>query len=306
MLALLTGGTGGAKLVQGLSEETAPEDLRIICNTGDDFVIHGLHISPDIDTITYALAGISDATKGWGLENDTFTVLEWLGRLGGQTWFQLGDRDLAIHITRSQLLCEGMGLSQIAERIRNALGVRATIIPMSDDKVETMIVTPKGKHSFQEYFVRDRWADDVTALSFAGVECSRPAPEVLESIREAAGVIICPSNPVTSIGPILAVPGVRKALKETGAQIIAVSPIIGRRPFSGPAHKFMKAMGMEVSALGVANAYSDFLDAILVAPEDREFIGRIQELGIKAVATSISMNSLADKRSLAREVLTLL
>ena len=303
-LVLLTGGTGGAKLVQGLSLEVEPERLFVVCNTADDCVVHGLHVSPDLDTVTYTLAGVADTTKGWGIQNDTFAVLEWLGRLGEGTWFQLGDKDLATHITRSRLLREGFSLSQVTERICQAFGIRTAVVPMSDDRVETKIVTPKGVMSFQEYFVRDRWADECEGLSFEGTETSRPAPGVLESIQGASAVILCPSNPVTSIGPILAVPGIREALKETGASVAAVSPIIRGRPFSGPAHKFMACLGMEVSALGVALAYQDFLDFIFLGPEDSEFISQIEDLGIKAVVTSIRLDSLQEKRQLARELLT--
>ena len=305
MLVVLTGGTGGAKLIQGLSLETNPEELFIVCNTADDFVLHGLYISPDIDTITYTLADIGDTTKGWGIKDDTFVVLEWLGRYGAETWFKLGDRDLATHIARSHLVREGLSLSQATERIRRALGVRATILPMSDDKVETRVLTPKGELSFQEYFVRERWADEVKKVSFLGVERSRPAPGVIDAIREAKGVIICPSNPVTSIAPILAVPGISETLKETETPVVAVSPIIGGAAVSGPAHKLMAAISLEVSAFGVAKAYTDFLDVILVAPEDGADQKRIEKLGVKVITTAIRMDSLADKRRVAREVLAL-
>ncbi len=306
MLAILTGGTGGAKLVEGLSLEADPQDLVIVCNTADDIVFQGLHISPDLDTVTYTLAGISDTRKGWGIRDDTFIALEWLGRYGGETWFKLGDRDLATHITRSALLRQGLSLSQITDRLRKSLGVKSTIIPMSDDKVETRVVTPGGEISFQEYFVRGHWADEVKKVFFAGVERSRPAPGIIDAIREATGVILCPSNPVTSIGPILAVPGMRESLKETRAPVVAVSPMIQEAPFSGPAHKLMAAMGMEVSAFGVAQAYAGILSVILVALEDRNLKIRIEGLGIKTVATSIKMDSLGEKRQLAREILSLL
>ncbi len=305
MLVGLTGGTGGAKLIQGLSLEVSPEDLVVVCNTADDFVFHGLHISPDLDTVTYTLAGMGDTTKGWGIKDDTFAALEWLGRYGGETWFKLGDRDLATHITRSRLLSEGLSLSQVTERLRKSLGVKAVIIPMSDDRVETRIVTPKGEIPFQDYFVKERWAAEVKEISFAGVERSQPAPGVIDAIQEASAVIICPSNPATSIGPILAVPRIRAALKKTEAPVLAVSPIIQGAPVNGPAHKLMAAMGLEVSAFGVAKAYADFLDMILVAPEDRGLQERIKELGVRTVATSIHMHSLTDKRRLAREVLAL-
>ena len=303
MLVVLTGGTGGAKLIQGLSLEIKPGELVIVCNTADDFVLHGLSISPDLDTITYTLAGIGDTSKGWGIKEDTFQVLECLGRYGGESWFQLGDRDLATHITRSALLRDGLRLSQVTEHIRKALGVKTTIIPMSDDRIETKIVTPRGEISFQEYFVRNKWTDEVKEVSLAGVENSLAAPGVIDAIQEATAVVLCPSNPVTSIGPILAVPGVRKSLKETDVPVVAVSPIIRDVPVSGPAHKLMAATGMEVSALGVAKAYADFLDVILVAPEDRDLHGKIENLGVKPVATHIRMDSLTEKRRLAREIL---
>lgn len=306
MLVILTGGTGGAKLVQGLSLEMDPRELVIVCNTADDFVLYGLKISPDLDTITYTLAGLGDAEKGWGIKDDTFVVLEWLEKYGGESWFKLGDRDLATHITRSALLREGLSLSQATERIRKALGVKATVLPMSDEVIETRIVTPEGDISFQEFFVRDRWANEVERVYFAGVERSRPAPGVIDAIRSAAAVVICPSNPVTSIGPILAVAGVRTALREARGPVLAVSPVVGGAAVSGPAGKLMAAAGLEVSAFGVAKGYAEFLDTILVAPEDRELEPRIQELGVKAVVASVLMRSLAEKRQLARELLALI
>ena len=306
LLVALTGGTGGAKLIQGLNLEVSPESLVILCNTADDFVLHGLHISPDLDTVTYTLAGIGDTEKGWGIRDDTFVVLEWLGKYGGETWFKLGDRDLATHITRSRLLREGLTLSQVTERIRTALGVKAAIIPMSDDRVETRIMTEGGEISFQHFFVKGSWKDEVKGVLFKGIEESRPAPGLIESIQRADAVILCPSNPVTSIGPILAVPGVREALKETEAPVVAVSPIVEGAPVSGPAHKLMAAMGWEVSAFGVARAYQDFLDRILIAPEDSGLKGKIEGLGLEAVTTPIIMNSIDEKRHLARGLLSLL
>lgn len=303
MFVVLTGGTGGAKLVQGLSLEVKPEELVVVCNIADDFVLHGLHISPDLDTITYTLAGLTDTTKGWGIKDDTFVALEWLGRYGEETWFKLGDKDLAIHITRSALLRAGIKLSEVTKRVCKALGIKATILPVSDDKIETRITTAKGDLSFQEYFVRDRWADAVRNVSFAGAEKSRPAPGMIEALQKADAIIICPSNPVTSIGPILAVPGVKAAMEKSKAPVVGVSPIIHGSAVSGPAHKLMAAQGLEVSAFGVAGVYADLLDFFLIASEDRDLKRPIQKLGIKAVPTSIRMNSLADKRRLAREVL---
>jgi LPPG:FO 2-phospho-L-lactate transferase len=306
MLVVLTGGTGGAKLVEGLSREADAKDLVIVCNTGDDFVLHGLHISPDLDTIAYTLGGVADTEKGWGIRGDTFAALEWLEKYGGESWFKLGDRDLATHITRSRLLREGLTLAQVTERIGKSLGVKAALLPMSNDPVETKIQTPAGEISFQEYFVKRRWEVEVSGVSYAGAEASRPAPGVLEAIRKARGVIVCPSNPVTSIGPILAVPGIREALRETKAAVLAVSPIIGGRPVSGPADRLMAAAGMEVSVLGVAKIYEDFIDFFALAPEDKNYRTRIEALGVKTVEKTIRMNSLNDKQDLSRELLALL
>ncbi len=304
MLVALTGGTGGAKLVQGLSCES--DDLAIVCNTGDDFVLHGLHISPDLDTIAYTLGGVADAARGWGIEGDTFAALEWLGKYGGETWFKLGDRDLATHIMRTRMLREGLTLAQATEKIAAALGVKAALLPMSDQKVETRIQTPEGEISFQEYFVKRRWAVEVNGVSYAGAAASRPAPGVLDAIRAATAVIVCPSNPVTSIGPILAVPGIRRALKETAARVVGISPIIQGAAVSGPADKLMAATDMEASSFGVAEAYEDFLDLFVVASEDRNDRTRIEALGVKTAEKPIRMNSLDDKRRLARELLELL
>lgn len=305
MIVVLTGGTGGAKLIEGLAADIDPAELTIICNTGDDCVQHGLYIAPDIDTITYTLAVLIDDAKGWGIKGDTFRTLEQLGRLGADTWFKLGDKDLATHLMRSRLMAEGLTLSQVTERIRTAFSIKARILPMSDDRIETRVRTNRGEISFQEYFVKERWQPEVTGVFYPGVEKSSPAPGVLNALGSASAIIICPSNPVTSIGPILAVPGIRDALKETGATVVAVSPIIGASAITGPAHKLMSASGWEVSTLGVARAYADFLDVFLIANEDQGLKAQIAELNVKTVATNIRMEDLAGKRRLAREVLAL-
>ncbi|HEY1372170.1 MAG TPA: 2-phospho-L-lactate transferase [Candidatus Binatia bacterium] len=305
-LAILTGGTGGAKLVEGLSHEAAPEELAIVCNTGDDIVLHGLHISPDIDTIAYTLAGVIDREKGWGVAGDTFAALEWLGKHGEETWFKLGDRDLARHVARTRMLREGATLSQATARLSTALGISSRLLPMSDERVETRVTTPEGEISFQEYFVKRRWAVEVSGVVYKDAEKSRPAPGVIESIRAAAAVILCPSNPVTSIGPILAVPGIRKALKEMRKPVMAVSPIIAGAPVAGPTDKLMAAVGVEPSVLGVATNYADFLDILVLAPEDRNWRTRIEALGVQTIEHPIRMNDLEDKRRLARELLALL
>ena len=305
MIVALTGGTGGAKLVEGLAALLDPAELTIVCNTGDDCIFHGLYISPDIDTITYTLAGLSDTEKGWGIKGDTFATLEQLRRLGSDAWFNLGDKDLATHITRTRLRNEGRKLSEITDQLRHALGVRAAILPMSDERVETRVQTPRGEISFQEFFVKERWAPEVLAVRFDGAEKSRPAPGVLDAIGKAEAVIVCPSNPITSIGPILAVPEIRAALEKTEALVVGVSPIIGKVAISGPAHKLMSACGVDASPVGVAKTYAGFLDRLVIAQEDYGISREIDALGIKAVCADIRMNSLADKKRLAGQVLAL-
>ena len=305
MITALTGGTGGAKLVEGLAAVVDPAELTVICNTGDDCEFHGLHVSPDIDTIAYTLAGLSDADKGWGIKGDTFVALEQLRRLGNDAWFHLGDKDLATHITRTRLLRGGRRLSEITDEIRRALGIAAKILPMADERVETRVRTAAGEISFQEFFVKEHWTPEVLGVRFADAEESRPAPGVLEAIRAAEAIIVCPSNPITSIGPILAVPGIRAALREASVPVVGVSPIIGSAAISGPAPKLMAASGGEVSALGIARAYDDFLDVLLVAQEDVELASQISALKVKPVCADIRMPTSADKERLARQVLAL-
>lgn len=305
MIVVLTGGTGGAKLIEGLSHAIDAAQLTVVCNTADDFILHGLNISPDLDTIMYTLAGMSDRAKGWGIQDDTFTVLTQLERLGGETWFKLGDRDIATHITRTRLLGSGVKLSDVTDRLRNSLGIRTGILPMSDHAIATRVETPEGEISFQEYFVKQGWQAEVKKVFYAGVEKSHPAPGVLEAIDAAAGIIICPSNPVTSIGPILAVPGIRDALKRVSVSIVGVSPMIGESAISGPAHKLMAAQGMESSALGAAKGYADFVDQFVIDNADEPLTKKLETLGIGVVKTSIRMKTLADKQALARQVLAL-
>jgi LPPG:FO 2-phospho-L-lactate transferase len=305
MLTILTGGTGGAKLIEGLAAETDPAALTIICNTADDCVFHGLYVSPDLDTVTYTLAGISDSAKGWGIKDERFTVLEQLRRLGEPTWFKLGDKDLATHIMRSRLLHEGLPLARVTGELCDRLGVSAKILPMSDERVETRLHTADGEISFQEYFVKDRWSKPVTSVRFEGVERSRPAPGVIEAIHQASAIVVCPSNPVTSIGPILAVPGIRAALTETKATVVALSPIVGASAISGPAHKLMAAAGSEPSAFGVAQVYAGFVDIFVIATADEQMKSRIENLGIATVLSDIVMSDVAGKRRVAREVLAL-
>ena len=302
-MVLLTGGTGGAKLVLGFHEETAPEDLVVVCNTADDSVVHGLHVSPDVDTIVYTLAGLIDPAKGWGIQDDTFTVLDQLQRLGNESWFRLGDRDIATHLTRTRMLADGQPLSRVTATLCRELGVRSTVLPMSDERVETRLSTPDGELSFQEYFVKARWQPEVLNLRYRGIEQCRPAPGVLDAIHGAGLIVICPSNPATSIGPILAVPGIREALRETSGRVAAVSPMVRGRSFSGPAHRLMAILEVEASAAGLAGAYRDFVDVLVIDTEDRDLQPAIEKLGIDVKTTSIRMDTLDEKKRLAREVL---
>jgi LPPG:FO 2-phospho-L-lactate transferase len=303
MVVVLTGGTGGAKLIEGLVRELEPSQLTIICNTADDLVLHGLNISPDLDTIMYTLAGLNDREKGWGVAGDSFTVLEQLSRYGTDTWFKLGDKDIATHLLRTGLFRAGRALSDATRELAKRLAVKTILLPMTDQPVETRVVTADGEISFQEFFVKLRWEPDVKRVYYEGIDRSRPAPGVLEAIAAADKIIICPSNPVTSIGPILAVPGVRDALKAARAPVVGVSPMIGNSAVSGPAAKLMRAQGVASSATGIAALYRDFLDALLFDKADAEQSDKIRQIGVSPIETSVIMRSIGDKFRLAREVL---
>jgi LPPG:FO 2-phospho-L-lactate transferase len=305
LITALAGGVGAAKLLRGLSKVVS-EDLTIIVNTGDDITLHGLHISPDIDIITYTLAGIVDPEKGWGIKGDTFNCLDVLKKLGCEGWFNLGDRDLATHIHRTHLLKQGLKLSEVTSKIASSLGVTAQIIPMTDDRFQTKIKTDIGTIHFQEYLVKRGCSDKVLGVVFEGAEEAKPAPKVLESILEARAVIICPSNPIVSIGTILSVKGVREALQRTEATILGVSPIIGGAPVKGPADKIMSALGVEASAYGVAQLYKDLIDIFLIDLVDSALKEKIESLGIKAVTYNILMKTYDDEITLAKHILSLI
>lgn len=267
-LVVLTGGTGGAKFVQGLVRVVAPEDVTAIVNTGDDLTWWGLHVSPDIDSILYALSGLLSRERGWGVEGDTFTCLDRMRQIGAPAWFQVGDRDLATHLRRTELLAKHR-LTEATAEIVSQMGVRSRVLPMTDDRVETRVCTLTCELSFQEYFVLERHSVPVSGVRFEGAERARPAPGVIEAIRDAEAIFIAPSNPVTSIGPILAVAGICEALRTTNAQILAISPIVGGAAVSGPAGELMKMRGLPVSFTGVAQAYEDFLDVLIADESDR-------------------------------------
>ena len=300
-VVVLTGGTGGAKLVRGLERALGGDALTAIVNTGDDLNWWGLHVSPDIDSVTYALADLLSRERGWGVEGDTFQCLERMRRLGAPSWFQLGDRDLALHLTRTQLLREGQTLTEATDAIARAFGIRAHMLPMSDEAVETRVLTAEGEVGFQEYFVRERFKPEVKSVRFVGVANAKPAPGLLEGISSASAIVVAPSNPITSIGPILAVPGIREALQKTEAPVIAVSPIVGGAAVSGPAGNLMKAAGLPVSIEGIARAYSDFLDVLVADSADSGI--RMQDPDVDLLFTNTIMRTDDDKLRLAQFIL---
>jgi len=303
VISVLTGGTGGAKFVQGLQAVLPPKELNVIVNTGDDLLWWGLRVSPDLDSITYALAGLLSKERGWGVEGDTFKCLDAMRSFGAPAWFQLGDRDLATHLTRTQLLAGGKTLTEATAAIAEKLGIHSLILPMTNEHVETRVQTPDGELAFQEYFVREHYRPALRGVRFVNAEAAKPAPGVLEAICESDAVLIAPSNPITSIGPILAVPGIRKALRETDATVAAVSPIIGGSAVSGPAGALMEAQGLAVSIDGVAQAYTDFLNLLIVDEADAAPAERLRALGLEVLCTKTLMRTPEDKAALAKEVL---
>ena len=302
-LTVLAGGVGAARFLQGLVQVVPPGDITAIVNTGDDVEFHGLHVSPDIDIVIYTLAALVDQAKGWGIEGDTFACQDFLGRLGEETWFHLGDRDLATCLHRTSLLRAGLTLSEATDRIRRALGVGVRLLPTSDDPVRTEIVTPDGILPFQEYFVRREQRDEVCEVRLQGIEGASPAPGVLEAIRDADAVLVAPSNPFVSIGTILAVPGIRDALRVRRGSTVAVSPIIGGAAVKGPADRMLRSMGVEPSAYGVATLYPDFVGTFIIDDVDALLAPRIRDLGMEVVVTATLMKGLPEKRALATEAL---
>ena len=305
MIVVLAGGVGAAKFLEGVVQVVSPADVTAIVNTGDDMTLHGLRITPDMDIVTCTLANLIDREQGWGIAGDTTECMTWMGKLGAPTWFKLGDRDLALHIYRTALLAQGMSLSAIADQFRRALGVATRLLPMSDQPVETYIRTPEGSMHFEEYFVQRRTQIEVLGVAFQGAEAATPAPHVLEAIRDAKVVLIAPSNPIVSVGTILAVPGIRAALEATRAPVVAVSPIVGGAAIKGPAAPLMRAMGYEVSALGVAHCYAGLIDALVIDHVDQPLAASIRELGIRVSVTDTIMRGPTEKRALAEVALAL-
>jgi LPPG:FO 2-phospho-L-lactate transferase len=304
-ITALAGGVGASKLLLGLHDVMDPLALTVIVNTGDDITLHGLQISPDLDIVTYTLAGIVDPAKGWGFRGETFHALKRLAIYGRADWFNLGDRDLATHLHRTALLSEGKTLTEAANSIRTALGVKARILPMSDQPIPTMIDSNEGTLHFQEYLVKRRAEPIVRAIHFEGAESANPAPGVLEAIRGADRIVICPSNPLISIGPILAVPGIRDALRARKKDIISVCPIVGGKSLKGPSDKMLAQLGFGSSASSVARLYSDFTGVFVLDRQDKSQQGAIRDLGMEVVVLPTVMKTRAQKRNLARAILKL-
>lgn len=299
----LAGGVGAAKFLSGLIEVVAAEDLTIIVNTGDDFKWMGLFICPDLDTVVYTLAGLANPDTGWGVRGDSFRCLERLQQLGGESWFRIGDLDLATHLFRTDLLRNGRTLSEVTAEICGRCGVRCRILPMSDSPVPTLIHTAEGILEFQDYFVRRKCQPRVSGFTFRGIERAQPAPGVMEALASASAIVICPSNPFISIGPMLAIPGVRDAILHASATVVAVSPLIAGQAVKGPTATMLGQTGREVSAAGVAAMYADILDVFILDEADKALRDRILEFAPEVETAKTLMDSAQAKADLARKVL---
>jgi LPPG:FO 2-phospho-L-lactate transferase len=301
-VAALAGGVGAARFLRGVVRVIDPAALTVIVNTGDDDEFFGLSVSPDLDTVTYTLAGAVDSSKGWGLPEETFKCLTALERYYPETWFGLGDADLATHLFRTQQLRQGKSLSAVSTAIAQAWGVQSTVLPMSNDPVRTIVHTEAGPLPFQQYFVKGHSEGQVKKVELHGIDTARAAPGVCEAIQSAQLVILPPSNPIVSIGPILALPGVREAMRTTAAPIVAMSPLVAGKPIKGPADRLLGGLGIEVSAIGVATLYRDFLDTFVIDTQDAAQRERVEQLGLSVIVTDTIMSDVEKSITLARVV----
>lgn len=299
----LAGGVGGAKLAQGLAGIIAPSRLSIIVNTADDFDLWGLRICPDLDTVMYTLAGLANPATGWGIADDSHVTLDAIARYGREPWFRVGDRDFATHILRTEALRTGETLTDVTLDLASALGVEPPLLPMTDDIVSTMIQTPETMLTFQDYFVARRQADTVIDVSFAGIDRASMTTESLAAISAADVLVFCPSNPIVSIGPILALAGARDEVRESNAVRIGVSPIVGGKALKGPADRMLTSLGIESSAFGVASMYADLMDIFVIDTLDADDRERIEALGMRVVVTDTVMGGRDDRERLASEVM---
>ena len=303
VLVALAGGVGAARMLRALSAVVPPSQITAVVNTADDIVLHGLHVSPDLDTVTYTLAGAINPETGWGLVDETWNAMASVERYGGITWFRLGDRDLGTHLYRTQRLHEGAGLSTVTAEVAAAWGVEVRLLPMSDDRVETRLVVDEEEIGFQEYFVGRRHAVPVSAVRFDGAETARPAPGVLESIAAAERIVVCPSNPIVSIGPLLAVPGIEHGVSSRREDVVAVSPIVAGAALKGPADRLLRELGHEPSVVGVARLYAPFAATLVVDTADAELAAAVEAEGVRCVVCPTVMSSPEAAAALARQVL---
>jgi LPPG:FO 2-phospho-L-lactate transferase len=297
LITVLAGGTGSIKLIRGLASQT--RDLTIISNVGDNIWLYGLYICPDIDTVIYGLADILDEKQGWGIKNDTFVFLQQIQKLGEQAWFKLGDKDLATHVIRTNMLKNGKSLSEITDSMRVRHGISSKIIPATDSNIETKVVTDKEEMHIQEFWVKHKGVPEVRRVIYKGSDKASINPQLIQTIKQSEMIVVAPANPITSIAPILTIKIIKKNLIAERKKIVAISPLIGDKAVSGPAVKYMKAMRLQISPLGVAEYYSDFISKFIISPTDSNLLSKIQNLGIKVYETNILMNNRNDERRLA-------
>jgi len=303
LITLLAGGTGSVKIARGLSKTAG--DLIVIANIADNIWLHGLYICPDIDTITYGLAGILDKGRGWGVKDDTFVFMEQMKKLGQDHWFRIGDKDLALHLVRTNFLNEGKSLSWVTEWIRKKFSVSTTIMPASDDHIETRIETPSGDMHIQEYWVKNRAELDISNIKYKGIESAKVNAKAVEFIKKSELIIIAPGNPISSIGPIISIPAIRKELESKKDNVIAISPLIGNKAVSGPASKYMQIMGIESSPFGIASYYRNIASNLVISEFDNEYENRIRTLGVHIYKTNIVMEQLRDEIILSNYILNI-
>lgn len=296
---------GAARFLAGLTRVFPPEKTTVIVNTGDDLEYLGAYISPDIDIVTYTLAGIVDPENGWGIKSDTYNCMDQLDRYSAETWFRIGDRDFATHLLRTAYLQQGFSLSEVTEKVRTLLGVKVRILPMSNERVATRIKTSSGMLDFQEYFVKRKFSDQVIDITYEGAAQASPTEAVLTALKKSDAIILCPSNPILSIGPMLAIPKIREALGRSNGKIVGVSPIVGGKALKGPLDRVMGSLGLEVSPYGVAQLYRGFLDGFVIDDVDKSSRSKIERLGMRVTTTNTIMNSDEAKARLAQDTITL-
>ena len=302
-ITCLAGGVGAARFLQGLANVFPQEKTTVVVNTGDDLQYLGCHVSPDLDIVTYTLAGIVDREKGWGIEDDTFNCLDQLAKYSAETWFRIGDRDFATHLLRTAFLQQGFSLSEVTEKIRGSLRVSSRILPMTDQIVATKIKTAEAVLEFQEYFVKRKFRDKVEDVTYEGATLATPAPGVVPAIEKADLIVFCPSNPILSIGPILAIQGIRDSLSKTRAKIVGISPIVGGKAIKGPLDRLMENLGLEVSPYGVAQLYKGLMKGYVIDQLDKPVVPKIVSLGMRVLATNTIMDSEQAKTQLARDTI---